>query len=43
MFRGRSSCFAWSDRADLIAFLDSLTDEEVIHDQKFANPWKTAK
>ena len=31
------------DRADLTAFLDSLTDEEVIHDQRFANPWKIAK
>ncbi len=31
------------DRADLIAFLDSLTDEEVIQDQRFANPWKSAK
>jgi cytochrome c peroxidase len=27
------------DRADLIAFLESLTDEEVRHDSKFANPW----
>jgi cytochrome c peroxidase len=29
------------DRADLIAFLQSLTDEEVIHDARFANPWPT--
>ena len=28
------------DRADLIAFLDSLTDDEVIHDSRFSNPWK---
>jgi cytochrome c peroxidase len=28
------------DRADLIAFLKSLTDEEVIHDPRFSNPWK---
>ena len=28
------------DRADLIAFLQSLTDESVIHDQRFANPWQ---
>jgi cytochrome c peroxidase len=28
------------DRADLIAFLESLTDDEVIHDPRFANPWK---
>jgi len=27
------------ERADLIAFLKSLTDDEVIHDQSFANPW----
>ena len=27
------------DRADLIAFLESLTDEEVCHDPRFANPW----
>jgi cytochrome c peroxidase len=27
------------NRADLIAFLESLTDEEVIHDPKFADPW----
>jgi cytochrome c peroxidase len=28
------------ERADLIAFLESLTDQEVIHDPRFANPWK---
>ena len=27
------------DRADLIAFLESLTDEAVLHDPRFANPW----
>jgi cytochrome c peroxidase len=27
------------DRVDLIAFLQSLTDEELLHDQRFANPW----
>jgi cytochrome c peroxidase len=27
------------ERADLIAFLESLTDDEVIHDQRFGNPW----
>ncbi len=31
------------ERTDLIAFLESLTDEEAIHDQRFANPWKIAK
>lgn len=27
------------DREDLIAFLKSLTDESLIHDPRFANPW----
>ena len=27
------------DRADLIAFLNTLTDDAVIHDPAFANPW----
>jgi cytochrome c peroxidase len=27
------------DRDDLIAFLQSLTDQAVIHDPQFANPW----
>jgi cytochrome c peroxidase len=27
------------DRADLKAFLESLTDEEFLHDPKFSNPW----
>lgn len=27
------------DRADLIAFLETLTDEAVLHDPRFANPW----
>lgn len=27
------------DRRDLIAFLESLTDEAVLHDPRFANPW----
>jgi cytochrome c peroxidase len=31
------------DRTDLIAFLESLTDEEVVHDQRFGNPWKITK
>ena len=31
------------DRADLIAFLESLTDEEIIHDPKFGNPRQTAQ
>lgn len=26
-------------RADLIAFLQSLTDEEIVRDPRFANPW----
>ena len=28
------------DRDDLIAFLKSLTDEAVLHDPRFANPWR---
>ena len=27
------------DRLDLIAFLESLTDEDVLHDPRFADPW----
>jgi cytochrome c peroxidase len=27
------------DRADLVEFLKSLTDEAVLHDPRFANPW----
>jgi cytochrome c peroxidase len=27
------------DRQDLIAFLQSLTDDAVLHDARFANPW----
>jgi cytochrome c peroxidase len=27
------------DRSDLIDFLKSLTDEAVLHDRRFANPW----
>lgn len=27
------------DRSDLIAFLESLTDWEVLHDPRFSNPW----
>jgi len=28
------------NRADLLAFLRALTDEEVLHDPRFANPWE---
>ncbi len=28
------------DRQDLIEFLKSLTDDAVLHDQRFANPWQ---
>ncbi len=28
------------DRIDLIAFLDSLTDQAVLHDARFSNPWR---
>ena len=27
------------NRADLVAFLESLTDESLVHDPKFADPW----
>jgi cytochrome c peroxidase len=27
------------DRANLMAFLASLTDEELLHDERFSNPW----
>jgi cytochrome c peroxidase len=28
------------NRADLVAFLESLTDDALLHDPRFANPWK---
>ena len=31
------------DRADLIAFLQSLTDQPVLSDPRFANPWVSGK
>jgi len=31
--------FAAQDRRDLIAFLESLTDDAVLHDPQFENPW----
>jgi cytochrome c peroxidase len=30
-------------RADLIAFLESLTDEALLRDSRFANPWTTMR
>ena len=30
------------NRADLVAFLESLTDEGLLHDPRFADPWPTA-
>ncbi len=30
-------------RSDLIAFLESLTDEELLRDPRFANPWPAAR
>jgi hypothetical protein len=27
------------DRTDMIVFLQSLTDDTVLHDPRFANPW----
>jgi cytochrome c peroxidase len=29
------------DKSDLIEFLKSLTDEAVLHDPRFADPWKS--
>ena len=29
-------------RDDLLAFLRSLTDEALLHDPRFASPWKAA-
>lgn len=29
-----------SDRADFVEFLKSLTDEQLLHDPRFSNPWK---
>jgi len=31
------------DRADLIAFLETLTDNALLHDPRFANPWPSSK
>jgi len=28
------------NRADLIEFLRSLTDDELLHDPRFGNPWE---
>jgi cytochrome c peroxidase len=27
------------ERADLVAFLNTLTDDELVHDRRFSNPW----
>jgi cytochrome c peroxidase len=32
-----------NERADLLAFLESLTDEKVLHDQRFADPFAQAE
>ncbi|MDF3071654.1 MAG: cytochrome peroxidase, partial [Polyangiaceae bacterium] len=29
------------ERADVLAFLESLTDEEFLADPRFSNPWPT--
>jgi cytochrome c peroxidase len=31
-----------SDKHDLIEFLKSLTDEEMLHDSRWSNPWTRA-
>ncbi len=28
------------NRADLLAFLQSLTDDNLLHDPRFADPWQ---
>jgi cytochrome c peroxidase len=38
--RIRGFPLAAGDRADLIAFLRSLTDDEVLRDARFSNPWR---
>jgi cytochrome c peroxidase len=35
----RSLTLTDSDKRDLIEFLKSLTDEEVLHDSRWSNPW----
>ncbi|MEP7117757.1 MAG: MbnH family di-heme enzyme [Acidobacteriota bacterium] len=37
----RGFAITLDQRADLIAFLQSLTDEALLHDRAFANPWVT--
>ena len=32
-----------AQRSDLVAFLRSLTDDELLHDSRFANPWTGAR
>ena len=32
-----------AQRADLVAFLQSLTDEELLRDPRFANPWVSSR
>ncbi|MCM3878660.1 MAG: hypothetical protein ND807_00995 [Vicinamibacterales bacterium] len=32
-----------AQRADLVAFLESLTDEVLLRDPRFANPWVPAR
>jgi cytochrome c peroxidase len=37
--RVRGFTLSDGERRDLVAFLESLTDEELLRDLRFANPW----
>lgn len=39
----RSFSLTADQQADLIAFLESLTDEALLHDPRFANPWAPSR
>jgi hypothetical protein len=39
--RRRGFPLSAEQRDDLIAFLRSLTDEPLLHDRRFSNPWST--
>jgi cytochrome c peroxidase len=38
----RGFALSTEQRADLIAFLRSLTDEQLLRDPRFSNPWRSA-
>jgi cytochrome c peroxidase len=35
----RGFALSAEERVDVLAFLESLTDEEFLNDERFANPW----